>query len=83
MSFTDDEIGIETEIAEQLDDIAAELNGIAEQLRRKPFAAIEAQLKGQLSRLGETLRKGQGAELGPSPLADRMRRRLSGEHYEG
>jgi hypothetical protein len=82
MAFTDDEMGIETEIAEQLDEIAGELNGIAEQLRRKPFAAIEEQLKGQLSRLGGTLRQGQGIELGPSPIADRLQRRLTGKHYE-
>jgi hypothetical protein len=62
MAFTDDEMGIETEIAEQLDDIAAELNGIAEQLRRKPFAAVEAQLQRQLFRLAKTLCKGQGVE---------------------
>lgn len=47
MPMTDDEIGVETEIAALLDEMAGELNGLAEQLRRKPFAAIEVQLQKQ------------------------------------
>jgi hypothetical protein len=57
-----DEIEIETQIADQLDEIAAELNGIAEQLRRKPFAAVEAQLKKQKTRLLQALRLGEEAK---------------------
>jgi hypothetical protein len=82
MAMTEDEIGLETEIADLLDDIAGELNGIAEQLRRKPFAAVQEQIKHQLSRLGSALRDGQDLRLGPSPLVERITRWLTGESYE-
>jgi hypothetical protein len=67
MPMTDDEIGMEAMFAEYLDEIAGELNGIAEQLRRKPFAAIEPQLKQQLERLRNLLGAGRLAASGNAP----------------
>jgi hypothetical protein len=74
--MTDDEIGLETEIAEQLDDIAAELNGIAEQLRRKPFAAVERQFDSQLNRLKLVRQAGRLLKDGGPRLAENLLRHL-------
>jgi hypothetical protein len=68
-----DEIGLEVMLAERLDDIACELNGIAEQLRRKPFAAIASPLKHQLERLQNVLEAGRLVTSGKEPeLAIRL-----------
>jgi hypothetical protein len=79
MPFIDDEIGMETAIAEQLDDIAAELNGIAERLRRKPFAAVERSLTTEYMRLGELRRAGRMTTQGQIDIAHRLLRRIKGE----
>ena len=72
-----DVIGLEVMLAERLDDIAGELNGIAEQLRRKPFAAVAPQLKRQQQRLREALEAGRLATSGNGPESAMRRLHLS------
>lgn len=83
MPFTNDEIGMETLIAEQLDEIAAELNGLADQLRRKPFAAVEQQLTHQYDRLGGLRHAAAMVKQTEPNLACQLLRKLTGQPYEG
>lgn len=57
-----DEITLEVELAQQLDEIAGELNGIAEQLRRKPYVAVEGQLISQQERLAAVMGLGEAVK---------------------
>ena len=54
-------IEIETEIAYQLEEIGGELCAIADQLRRKPFAVIEAQVRAQQKALNRVMALGNVA----------------------
>ena len=82
MLFVDDEIGLEAALAEQLDEIAAELNGIAEQLRRKPLTAVESQLEAQYKKLGELRRAGRMVAQNQPDIAQRLLRTLTGKSNE-
>jgi len=82
MSMTGDEIGMEAALAEQLDDIATEMNGLAEQLRRKPYAAVEAQVEVQYGRFTNLRKAGRLLKSGQVNLAQGLIRSVAGLVYE-
>jgi len=72
-----DQLEIEVQLAHLLDEAAGELNGIAEQLRRNPFVAVEARLSEICCNLAELAKAGRMLKINQPELAHRLIHELS------
>ena len=75
--MTNDEIGAEAALAHIFDALAGELNGVAEQLRRKPYATVEKRVIGVSKRLRKAADAGRLLKADMTEPAHRLIHELS------